>query len=94
MHNQEGNMSTDVLLQMVRSGLRACPMNRLPAGNSTTHPFPLSVHSAWMLQRGIEEYTSDTLRRSGDADTCLVRIETAMAVASKLRDWCAAVDAD
>ena len=84
----------DDLLRMVKSGLKACPLGRLPAGNSTTHPFPLSVHAAWMLQAGIEKYASDTPGRSADVNDSLVRYETAIAEATKLRDWCAEVDAD
>ena len=56
--------------------------------------FPLSIHGAWMLQRGIEQYASDTPDRSADVNDCLVRYETAMAVATRLRDWCAELAPD
>ena len=94
MEHQEENIFYGQLLRMVKSGLRACPMGRLPEGNSTTHPFPLSIHGAWMLQRGIEGYVCDTPGRSGDVNDCLVRYDTATTEATKLRDWLAEVDPD
>ena len=93
MEKQDGN-SMDELLDMVKSGLQACPLDTLPCGNSSEHPFPLSIHGAWMLQRGIEQYASDTPDRSGDVYDCWVRYDTAIREATKLRDWCAEVDPD
>ena len=84
------------ILQMVKSGLMACPQDRLPEGNSTEYPFPLSIHAAGMLRRGIETYASDALDKydsgSEDAYYCLVHIDTAIAEASKLRAWLVQVD--
>jgi hypothetical protein len=93
MEKQDGN-SMDELLQMVRMGLKACPLDRLPEGNSSEHPFSLSIHGAWMLQKGIEKYAQDAPSRSADVNDCLVRYETAIREATKLRDWCAEVDAN
>ena len=92
MENEEENSRATDILQMLTSGLRACPQDTLPEGNSSEHPFPLSIHSAWMLQKGIEKYASDTPGRSADIYDSLVRYETAIREATKLRDWCAEVD--
>jgi hypothetical protein len=74
--------------------VKACP---LPEGNATEFPFPLSIHGAWMLQQGIEEYARDTRRMHEegveDASYCLLRTGTAMAEAKKLRAWAEQVDA-
>ena len=84
------------LLQMVKSGIQACPVDRLPNGNSTEYPFPLSIHGATMLRQGIKVYASDALDKydngSEDAYYCLIRIDTAIAEASKLRAWLVQVD--
>ena len=93
MEKQDGS-SMDELLQMVSSGLQACPVDKLPSGNSTEYPFSLSVHGAWMLQKGIEKYVQDTPGRSGDVYDCLCRYDTAMTVATKLREWCVEVAPD
>jgi hypothetical protein len=36
-----------------RPGVKLCP---LPRGNDTASPYQLSIHGAWMLVYGIEEY--------------------------------------
>jgi len=82
----------DDLLRMVRTGLQACPLDTLPCGNSTEHAFPLSIHGAWIFQAGIEKYVRDTPGRSADVYDGVVRYETAIREATKLRDWCVEVD--
>jgi hypothetical protein len=58
------------------------------------YPFDLSGHGALMLHIGIEEYMRDTrqmyeseLPVHEDASYCLLRTESAMTEATKLRDW-------
>ena len=86
------------VVQQLISGLKVCPLDRLPAGNGTEYPFPLSIHDAWMFRQGIRDYASGTRAsyESGfeDAASCIVRTETAMNAVSKLRDWFVQVEPD
>jgi hypothetical protein len=58
------------------------------------YPFPLSGHGALMLHIGIEEYMRGTrgmyetkMPDHEDAHYCLLRTDSAMIEATKLRDW-------
>jgi hypothetical protein len=74
--------------------VRAC--FTLAAGNATEHPFALSIHGAWMLKDGIQQYVESTrmmhahgLNTAGESWLC---VETAITEAAKLRDWMAEVE--
>src|SRR4051794_24102084 len=71
-----------------RSGVKLCPF---PEGNDTRFPYPLSIHGAWMLERGIEDYAREArgMHEAGqeDASYCLLMTFTASEQARRLRDW-------
>jgi len=75
--------------------IRAC---FLPAGNDTEHPYPLSIHAAWMLLDGIRQYAQSTrqLFEQGMEDACYssIRVQTAIKQATKLREWLVALEPD
>ncbi len=74
--------------------VRACLT--LPEGNATEHPFPLSIHAAWMLRDGIRQYVEATRQMYAhgllDAGECWLWVETATTEATKLRDWMVEVE--
>jgi hypothetical protein len=59
--------------------------------NGSEFEFPLSIHGAWMLLRGIETYMSTTVemydRRQESASYSMLRIGTAINEAKKLLTW-------
>ena len=75
--------------------IRAC---FLPSGNDTEHSYPLSIHGAWMLRDGIQQYAQSTRQLfdagSEDASYSSLRVRTAMKEATKLREWLVAVEPD
>ncbi len=80
-----------------------CPATQLKwssllEGNNTEAPFSLSIHEAWMLQVGLENYVQTTLdlhvEGADDASYCVLRLDTAMKAAKKLRAWAQEVDRD
>ena len=68
--------------------VRMCP---LPEGNDFEHPFSLSIHSAWMLECAIRDYVQQVRQQyendPEDVVECLLRVQTAIKEAKKLRDW-------
>ncbi len=67
--------------------VRLCPF---PEGNRTAFPYPLSIHGAGMLARGIEAYARQAvaMHESGEpASYCLLMTHTAIEEAGKLREW-------
>lgn len=68
----------------------------LPEGNDSEHPFPLSIHGAWMFESGIEAYMRETAdwytSKIEDAYYCSLRTDTAIKIAQKLRAWAMEVD--
>ena len=74
--------------------VRAC--FTLPEGNDTERPYPLSIHGAWMLKDGIQQYVESTRKMYAhgllDAGECWLCVETAITEATKLRDWMAEVE--
>ncbi len=74
--------------ECILSGLMICPF---PEGNSTEFPYPLSIHGADMLERGINDYAQYVrhLHETGgeDAGYCRMMTDTAITQAEKLRAW-------
>lgn len=68
-------------------GVKLCPFAE---GNDAAFPYDLSIHGAWMLQRGIEAYAKQAvaMHESGeDASYCLMMTHTAIGEARKLKEW-------
>ena len=76
--------------------IRAC--FTLAAGNDTERPYLLSIHGAWMLRDGIQQYIESTRQLFAhslfDAYECWLRTETATTQATKLREWLIEVEPD
>jgi hypothetical protein len=74
--------------------VRLCPF---PGGNDTEFSYPLSIHGAWMLSYGIEEYALQARRMHESGETasyCLLMTQTAIDQTEKLRAWARRVDAE
>ena len=78
-----------------RPGVKLCCF---PAGNATEFPYPLSIHGAWMLERGIGQHTRGkrgAMHESGeDPSYCRLMTLTAIEQAEKLREWALRVAPD
>jgi hypothetical protein len=74
--------------------VRACLT--LPEGNATERSYPLSIHGAWMLKDGIQQYVESTRKMYAhgllDAGECWLRTETGTTETTKMREWLAEVE--